>query len=909
MAIHNQKTTEGDSGWKKGFQAGSEEILLDLVQSQQYKYPVPSAIRELVTNCTDSIREKNQYFEILAGRAKPEDFYIHREGPMYEDSNYNPGYYTEKWLSKSENRVTLIYKERGNTQRDTLHIIDTGVGLGGKRLEKSFNPLFSTKRNTATQTGKFGLGSKAGLSLETDYYTLISRYNGAEFQFQVYDYKVDPIIPRMNTTKGVVNPYYEAETLTELVDGVERPKRIYYLETDKPNGVEVILQAKKGLKKEFVDGIKSQLLYLDGIDFFIEDVDGNHTEETVKAVIEYEDDIFVMPTQDSTYYAKPHIILNNICYGYVDFLQMELEDKAGNIGMKINPSLIDINPNRESVRWTEKTREVILDTFRQGEKIAERVLTEALTSEDLIDWAIKCSTAIDSTDRNSVVGRFSQIADLKHVAPHFTLMPQIKYASDPRNFFLGYEIWETVSEQKWSKTKQSYSAGLNRFKLIRWSSIRNKPIFYQDKDTTFRQEMFMLTIYPQGFVKIIPKGSVDFKSGELSKDQLELVSDIDFTAYQKLTQDEKDKRVEAKKLMWENERELLDTLIKDSAKVELYSSIQVPEGYKTTEKEAEEEAEEAEEEVTSKLTAAEQRALENRIVATAFRAAWEASIWYRDKKQPKIKEILSDRGDIIYGFAEDEANLVLVAEILGMGKENLRSDGTWLDNQKVVMIAQNNAKYFKPHIYIQDFFTNVNPETDTITMHNQLVKWQTARKINDALPKLKFLQNFGIFDPQAKAMYLELVGYVDLNYVDLKAGLHNHKSGKNAAQEVIDSLSTHADKITELQLFVKSHPGNYQAIAAMSKALFDTDEDGSFKDALGIEIDIYEKLLTLLEFTKQVQVLLNSIGNLSVTSGITYELEREIKEYLAYKEYVSVTQPTAAEASLQPEIAETIEAV
>ncbi|CAM6001126.1 unnamed protein product [Sphagnum balticum] len=131
--------------------------------------------------------------------------------------------------------------------------------------------------------------------------------------------------------------------------------RFYYTPTELPNGVEIILQAKKGLRKEFIDGVKSQLLYLDGIEFELHE-NGQIIPQDVKARIEYEDDIFVLPDANSTYYSKPHLILNGICYGYVEWLQLEEEERAGNIGMKIDPSAVDVNPNRESVRWTEKTR-------------------------------------------------------------------------------------------------------------------------------------------------------------------------------------------------------------------------------------------------------------------------------------------------------------------------------------------------------------------------------------------------------------------------------------------------------------------------------------------------------------------------------------------------------------------------
>lgn len=143
MAVLNQPINEGASGFQKTFEVGAESLMMSFIQQDQYQFPVPSAIRELVSNCRDSINEKQMFFEINSGRAKVSDFYTDNEGDLYKNSKYDPTYYSEKWLSKTENKIKLIYKVNNNAQRDTFHIIDTGVGLGGIRLEKSFLPLFN----------------------------------------------------------------------------------------------------------------------------------------------------------------------------------------------------------------------------------------------------------------------------------------------------------------------------------------------------------------------------------------------------------------------------------------------------------------------------------------------------------------------------------------------------------------------------------------------------------------------------------------------------------------------------------------------------------------------------------------------------------------------------------------------
>lgn len=887
MAILNQPITEGDSGFNKKFEAGSEALLFDFVQSAQYQFPIPSAIRELVTNCRDSIGEKEMFFAINSGKAQVSDYYIEQEGSIYQDSKYDPTYYNKRWLSKTENRIRLIYKVNNNAQRDTFHIIDTGVGLGRLRLEKSFNPLFSTKRLAKNQVGKFGLGSKSGLALQVDYYTIISRYNGMEFHFNVYDYKVDSTVPRFNTTTGDEYPFYEMETSTEKVNGVERPRRLHYYPTEEPNGVEVILQAKKGLRKDFIDAVKSQLLYLDGIEFELHE-DGKILPQEVKAKIEYEDDVFVLASDDDTYYSKPHLILNGICYGYIAWLQLEEEEKVGNIGIKVDPSSVDVNPNRESVRWTEKTRNAIHAIFKQGEHIAERLVSESLLSTDIIDWLLKSAAAMGGVSSNSIISRFAQIVDVKSMKPKFQPMPKIRFDSNPTNFFAGYDVMLVTPKQKHSKAKQMQIASLEREDVYSWMHFSGKPIFYQDSSTSFRQEMFMLSLYPGGFVKIVPKGrtfEINEEREKLTKKEEELLS-VSWEEWNKLDAGQKNAHFKLQCNKWEQDRALMDKLIRDSKFTEMYNSIEVPEGFSVYEKEDAEDTAEAVEKVMKEMSDAERRKLENKIVVQAFQSYDSGDTYWRRKQEPRIKEVLAESDLLVYGFQENEPTLQLVHQLMNVSAPGITSSTTsWGDTPvtKVVMVAQQNAKYFKPHMFVEDFFMSFNPETKTISMHNKLVKWQTARKINQQLTKLKFLTNFGLFDTKASELYRELQGYVNSNYVVLKGDA-----------TMLADLETWADQVTEFQLFVAEHKDNPEAIAAKSAALFQTNEEGSFKDAIGIEFEPYQKLQQLMEAAAPVQLLLNEVDCLTSSNTIPFNLEQEIKEYLEHKGYLSLSKTVSA---------------
>ncbi len=170
MAIQTEVVSDISAGIQKEFAPESIDMMMDLVQKFQYSSPVKSTIRELASNAVDAIKERDVAKEILSGKAKVSDYYVESTSKLTEGSSFNQSYYDSKWLSNDPN-VRIIYEERG-TEKDVLRIIDNGVGLGGKRLEKYFQLGYSSKRTSSWALGKFGIGGKAALSTGEPYYIL-----------------------------------------------------------------------------------------------------------------------------------------------------------------------------------------------------------------------------------------------------------------------------------------------------------------------------------------------------------------------------------------------------------------------------------------------------------------------------------------------------------------------------------------------------------------------------------------------------------------------------------------------------------------------------------------------------------------------------------------------------------------
>lgn len=125
-------------GFHKEIESGSMGLMMDILQKYQYKFPVKSSIRELVSNGLDAVQEREVAKKILSGQNVVADFFEEREGEIYKDSRFDPNYYDPKYLSDDKD-VYITYHVGDNMEKDKVTIKDYGVGLGQYRLSKYFN--------------------------------------------------------------------------------------------------------------------------------------------------------------------------------------------------------------------------------------------------------------------------------------------------------------------------------------------------------------------------------------------------------------------------------------------------------------------------------------------------------------------------------------------------------------------------------------------------------------------------------------------------------------------------------------------------------------------------------------------------------------------------------------------------
>lgn len=432
--IHEFAVPEGANVVEKRIEAGNEQVAIALMQENMYSYKEKSIIRELASNSKDSIKDRDVAKLILTGQAKPEDYFIEREGAMYEPSKWKPDYFNLDYLSDDPTVYITLTKF---SNYGILSIKDNGVGLGGDNLRGFFNLNFSTKRCATHVLGAFGLGSKSPFSLVPEY-TVVTRYNGYKSEFRSTKGPTIPLTGKFSASgepneKRVHTPEHEVmdeEGNTTVISAVYA----YWEKTDEKNGLESIIRIPKATIESFINSVESQLMYMPDVKFVVKEGLSEEVRD-VKAEILYRDDQCII--SNNNLFTKPHLLLGAgdtlINYGPIDFNELEREPKSGSIGIILDSEKITVTPNRETIIWDSKAADEIERVYKHVEDTARKYVDKELkTADEFVKWihttAISTSNSLFSSG-DSILAAFSGIIKL-------TNLEELEYFPNPNLKFI-----------------------------------------------------------------------------------------------------------------------------------------------------------------------------------------------------------------------------------------------------------------------------------------------------------------------------------------------------------------------------------------------------------------------------------------------------------------------------------------
>lgn len=209
---------------------------------------------------------------------------------------------------------------------------DFGCGLDNNDVENIIKKYGkSTKRNSDTQLGAFGLGFKSPLAYTSSFY-FIGRKEGIERKWMLY----------------------ESDDESNKID------LLYESPTEERNGVKVIVSVKYSDRGEFFKKIKQQLSYFENVYFECDDYYETIKNEEIK-IVRSEHFQWSNLTSDS----NMHICLDNVYYP-IDYDKLGISKISFPVGLRfsLKDGLFPI-PNREQLKYTKEAKEIILNKIKK----------------------------------------------------------------------------------------------------------------------------------------------------------------------------------------------------------------------------------------------------------------------------------------------------------------------------------------------------------------------------------------------------------------------------------------------------------------------------------------------------------------------------------------------------------------
>jgi hypothetical protein len=899
----NQTISSNVSGFKKKIDESAATMMLDNLQTFMYQKPIQSCVRECASNALDAVKEKRMAIAILSGEAKISDYYVEKEtiagqSDIYRDSKFNPEYYDLKWLNL-EDKVTLDYFNNEQNKRDVFTITDTGVGLGGRRLEGFFNLGYSSKRLNSKELGGFGLGAKSPLATGVESYRLLTRYNGKEFCFDIYSHKVDCVYSKWNED-GSTNEFYEFEPVhtgdepdsTDENGVVTKGKPIYhtfkayYKNTLEKNSTSIIIEVKKHNRNQYFEAVKSQLMYIkENIVFYERYFGGDGISQiNFKANILFEDDHVIV--SDYNYYRSPHFVLKNIGYGVIDWGECELTPRRGNIGIKVQMENIDVLPSREAVVYSPKTRDATVEECKWVNDLVTSKVSATLKQDTILDWIRACNRVMyhssSSVDYISILSEFAERSQMK---PQFK-DTGIYFQSDIDAFLtplIGMEWVHTTSEwdyklnKRVSKTKRDKCMAMTDF---------NREVYFQFGAGDARTTQYLLAKHQGGgFSAMRAHGKyhyldplfADLVSKTITLDEAKAKAST-------LVKAGETDQVKAKAIIDNALKalEVISHMVLDPA-IKIYSPTLVPDDFvaKSEDEEPDYEAiSEAQRKDAQKERERIRRENKQFIVSRMSnkrRSSGGGVSGVIRRDEIYASELDMDTCTVVYCNDEDTEtmeNLLAMARYAPSQSSNDRHQEKlfyWNDELKILRVAKSNMRYVKGATHLDKWLLSVD-DSGKLTTYKTIADKLTANMLKEVLgTNTKFLTNFGEFDIDLSLKYNKLRKFMDAQIAD--SYWNQHKS------PVFDTLQDAAKK--QITMFKTPPATNEERDALLGTTLVSK----GVQSISIVDEEMFQTAMWIKNFADVFSCLLGYIGPLSDDKRpvLRPNLVTEIKGFIATK--------------------------
>jgi hypothetical protein len=301
-----------------------------------YSNPVGSIVREITSNCFDGFVALNKALGLEDKSIKPDQIVFVR---LYID----------------------------DTGQRYIEFVDQGVGISEINMDEIYMSYGeSDKRDSDDFIGAFGLGSKSPFSY-SDYFHVITKHAGIESNYLIY-----------STSLG---PEYDCLLRQEITDGSTGTIVRVPIKADYVNEKGQLVEEVKVWEKN----INEQLKYFKNV--FV--LNFTNVKNDYK-IIQF--DSFQI-REDSFLEKKDlplHLVLGDVTYP-IRFAELGEEEIKLNAALKFPIGALDITPNREELKYTPKTKKLMLEVLEQFKaEIKTLVLNpENFKCDNLLDFRTK----------------------------------------------------------------------------------------------------------------------------------------------------------------------------------------------------------------------------------------------------------------------------------------------------------------------------------------------------------------------------------------------------------------------------------------------------------------------------------------------------------------------------------------
>lgn len=317
--------------------------------------------------------------------------------------------------------VVSLRATKDNTYEFSVE--DFGTGLDADDVKNIISKYGkSTKRDSATELGMMGLGFKAPLAYTSSFY-FVARKDGMERKYMMYE----------GEDVNTIDLLYEAPT-------------------DQPNGVKVIVPLSWRDRYDFKMKISEQLAYFENVYFDVDEIDNSFT------IIRHEYFQFSELAKDNNL----HICLDNVYYP-MDFKKLGIDHISLPVGLRF--SLTDgifPTPNRESIRYTQEAKTIILKRLSEAADYFIEKYNESIKDTDdvkkIVEYFHNNERYLNFNTNKWDVNPLSRYATVKMAEPKFkgTVLLQPSAIAKLQEYILGEYEGKFVVNKKIIRDAKHY---------------------------------------------------------------------------------------------------------------------------------------------------------------------------------------------------------------------------------------------------------------------------------------------------------------------------------------------------------------------------------------------------------------------------------------------------------------------